>query len=314
MKYKLIKSDKILYSKKRRALKQQKLEVSASYLELVEKQRFFISDSIKIVEKIKIPHFDMNSILPKIPKVHIPNLTDSMLDAISKVNKALTESIRIQMNLIEHISANTDFSKLRETISLLEKSLKLFIQYCEQHKMSMTLEYFSDYYDIYLGKNEITDEDIYVTFKKHYSAIKKNLIENDFYHPKKQYITRILENFDNKRYPEAAMLALAAIDYLTIYRTYREEREPEYKSIKKVLNKHIHGYEEDIEQVITQYTVKLIKAHYDNNNDIDDPDYVNRNRLMHGIMEIEKIKKIDCIKLIYLLDVLSSIEIHLVEK
>ena len=35
---------------------------------------------------------------------------------------------------------------------------------------------------------------------------------------------------------------------------------------------------------------------------------------MHGIMDIEKIKKIDCIKLIYLLDILSTIKIELVKE
>ena len=91
------------------------------------------------------------------------------------------------------------------------------------------------------------------------------------------------------------MLALASIDYLTIYNTY-QEREANYKSINMILNKDILDNEEEIEQVITQYTVKLIKEYYGINNDIDDPDYINRNRLMHGIMDIESIKKIDCIK------------------
>ena len=109
------------------------------------------------------------------------------------------------------------------------------------------------------------------------------------------------------------MLALASIDYLTIYNTYQEEREANYKSINMILNKDILDNEEEIEQVITQYTVKLIKEYYGINNDIDDPDYINRNRLMHGIMDIESIKKIDCIKLLYLIDVLSTIKVKLVK-
>ena len=109
------------------------------------------------------------------------------------------------------------------------------------------------------------------------------------------------------------MLALASIDYLTIYNTYQEEREDNYKSINMILNKDILDNEEEIEQVITQYTVKLIKEYYGINNDIDDPDYINRNRLMHGIMDIESIKKIDCIKLLYLIDVLSTIKVKLVK-
>ncbi|RIM85350.1 hypothetical protein BU109_12285 [Staphylococcus xylosus] len=80
-----------------------------------------------------------------------------------------------------------------------------------------------------------------------------------------------------------------------------------------ILNKDILDNEEEIEQVITQYTVKLIKEYYGINNDIDDPDYINRNRLMHGIMDIESIKKIDCIKLLYLIDVLSTIKVKLVK-
>jgi len=126
-------------------------------------------------------------------------------------------------------------------------------------------------------------------------------------------IQRIITNFENKRYTETAMLALAAIDYLIIYNTFQEEREAKYKNINKILNKDISGNEEEIEQVITQYTVKLIKGYYGANNDIDDPEYINRNRLMHGIMDIESIKKIDCIKLIYILDVLSTIKVELIE-
>lgn len=108
-------------------------------------------------------------------------------------------------------------------------------------------------------------------------------------------------------------LALASIEYLTIYNTYQEEREPKYKAINNILKKDIIGNEEEIEQIITQNTVKLIKEYFGINNDVDDPEYINRNRLMHGIMDIESIKKIDCIKLIYLLGVLSTIKIKLVE-
>lgn len=179
--------------------------------------------------------------------------------------------------------------------------------------MSMRLEYFSDYYDIYIDKNAIAEEDLYLIFKNHYHNIKDNLTENEFYQPKKAYISRIIDNFENRRYTEVAMLSLAIIDYLTIYNTFQEKREAKYKNIKTILNKHILGNEKEINQVITQYTVKLIKNYYSNHNDIDDPDYINRNRLMHGIMDIESIKKIDCIKLIYLLDVLSLIEIQLVK-
>ncbi|WP_458622512.1 hypothetical protein [Staphylococcus hominis] len=236
-----------------------------------------------------------------------------MADTVLKVNNTLNDSFKVHINLINNITTNIDFNKLQKIISLLEENLMQFIRYSEKYRLSMKLEYFSDYYGIYLEKEKITDEDIYTTFKSHYSTIKNNLMKNEFYYPKRFYIRRAINNFENKRYPETAMLALAAIEFLTIYNTFQEKREANYKSINIILNKDILNKKEEIEQVITQYTVKLLKEYYGINNDIDDPDYINRNRLMHGIMDIESIKKIDCIKLLYLMDVLSTIKVELLK-
>ncbi|PCM41060.1 hypothetical protein MUA27_00275 [Mammaliicoccus sciuri] len=281
-----------------------------------------IDNSLEVINKLKLPQLKIASInsyitsvesIVKNVQIHATKINKLMNDTIIKVNRVLNESLKVHLNLINNITTNIDFSKLQEMIDFLEESLKQFIKYSEIHRLSMKIEYFSDYYDIYLEKHKITEEDIYITFKSHYSSIKNNLIENDFYYPKRSYIQRIIANFENKRYTETAMLTLAAIDYLIIYNTFQEEREAKYKNINKILNKDISGNEEEIEQVITQYTVKLIKDYYGINNDIEDPDYINRNRLMHGIMDIESIKKIDCIKLIYLIDVLSTIKVELME-
>lgn len=94
-----------------------------------------------------------------------------------------------------------------------------------------------------------------------------------------------------KRYVEASMLSLAVIDYLTIYNVYQEKREPNYKSIKFVLNKDIEDNDKELERIITHTTIKLIKEYYSSYNKIKDPAYINRNRLMHGIMDIQSIKK-----------------------
>ncbi|TJY15186.1 hypothetical protein [Staphylococcus chromogenes] len=272
--------------------------------------------------KLKLPNFDIVRIKPHLTNIEnivrkaqkrAPTINNLMAGNIIKVNRALNDSFKVHKNLINNITTNIDISKLQKTFNLLKESLIEFIKYSEKYRLSMKLEYFSDYYDIYLEKHKITDEDIYVTFKSHYATIKNNLIENDFYYPKRSYIQRVIDNFENKRYTETSMLALASIDYLTIYNTFQEEREANYKSINMILNKDILDNEEEIEQVITQYTVKLIKEYYGINNDIDDPDYINRNRLMHGIMDIESIKKIDCIKLLYLIDVLSTIKVELVK-
>ncbi|TDM13570.1 hypothetical protein [Macrococcus bovicus] len=318
---KLIKTHRILYTNKR-ARDINELKVPKSYLDQINRQKKTIDNYWSTINRVNATRLDVESILSHIPKftsiveaaqIQRTQMNSLMTDTINKVNRILNDNLKAHINLINNITSNIDFSKLREAINLLEESLKLFIRYCEQYRLSMKLEYFSDYYDIYLEKSDITDEDIYRIFKSHYPDIKSNLTENDFYQPKEAYIYRIIDNFENKRYTEAAMLALAAIDYLTIYRAYQEEREPKYKSINTFLNKDILGNEEEIEQIITQYTVKVIKEHYSNNNAISDPDYINRNRLMHGVMDIKAIKKIDCIKLIYLIDVLSSIEIELVE-
>ncbi|RAV26954.1 hypothetical protein DQE84_02715 [Staphylococcus warneri] len=83
------------------------------------------------------------------------------------------------------------------------------------------------------------------------------------------------------------MLSLAVIDYLTIYNVYQEEREPNYKSIKSVLNKDIGDNDKELERIITHTTIKLIKEYYSNYNKIKDTSYINRNRFMHGIMDIQ---------------------------
>ena len=319
---KLVKYKGILYTSKRIKNSNQ-LKISNSYLDNSNRLTKKLDNNyLDAISRLKLPKFDIVSIKPHLTNVenivknvqkHVPKINNLMADNIIKVNRALNDSFKVHMNLINNITTNIDFSKLQKIINLLEESLIQFIKYSENYRLSMKLEYFSDYYDIYLEKNKITDEDIYVTFKSHYATIKNNLIENDFYYPKRSYIQRVIDNFENKRYAETTMLALASIDYLTIYNTYQEEREANYKSINMILNKDILDNEEEIEQVITQYTVKLIKEYYGINNDIDDPDYINRNRLMHGIMDIESIKKIDCIKLLYLIDVLSTIKVKLVK-
>lgn len=318
---KLIKYNSVLYTNKRLKNTNQ-LKLSKLYLDYSNRLTKPIDNSLDVINRLKLPQLKIVSVKSYLTNIenivgnvqrHVPKINNLMADTIIKVNRALNDSFKVHINLINKITTNIDFSKLREAINLLEESLKLFIKYSEKYRLSMKLEYFSDYYEIYLEKDKITDEDIYVTFKSHYSIIKNNLIENDFYYPKSAYIQRVIDNFEHKRYTEAAMLALASIDYLVIYNTYQEEREAKYKNINKILNRDILGNEEEIEQVITQYTVKLIKKYYGTNNDIEDPDYINRNRLMHGIMDIESIKKIDCIKFIYLLDVLSTIKVELVK-
>ncbi|GGI42975.1 hypothetical protein [Mammaliicoccus stepanovicii] len=322
-KFVLIKFDKILYKKREKKNTLNSFKLPNTYIESIYQQKRVIERYSNIINRISLPKLDIVNIKPILPNPNLfPTLTNMqqstkvnnvIADTIRDVNKLINDSLNVQINLINRVTSGIDLNKQKETISLLEEQLGTFIEYCEQFKLSMRLEYFSDYYDIYLDKKAITDEDIYIVFKKHYDDIKNNLIENEFYLPKKEYVQRIIENFENKRYTEVAMLTLAIIDYLTIYKAYQEEREPRYKSINMVVNKHILGNEKEINQVITQYTVKLIKCYYSIHNDIEDPDYINRNRLMHGIMDIEFIKKIDCIKLIYLLDVLSSIEIKLLK-
>ncbi|RAI81019.1 hypothetical protein BFS35_005465 [Macrococcoides goetzii] len=319
MKYKLIRIDKKLYTKKRNIKNVNKEYIPSVYLEAINKQKRFINDSVNVLNNIHIPNFNvsrtvtMNLETLKLPKMNFVTPNDIITETVAEVNKILNDSIKVKINLINNITASVNLDKIRETVRQITESLKQFIEYCEQYKMSMSLEYFSDYYDIYLEKNKITDEDIYITFKKHYVTIKENLIENEFYHLKKSYIKRILSNFENKRYTEVAMLSLAVIDYLTIYRACKEKRESKYKNIHNILNKHVRDNESGIEEIITQYTVLLIKSYYSIDNDLEDPKYINRNRLMHGIMDIETINKLDCIKLIYLLDVLSSMNIHFVE-
>lgn len=318
---KLIKYNSVLYTNKR-LINANQVKMPKLYLGYINRLTKPMNNYLDVINRLKLPQSKLDNIKPYLIKVenivnnvqrHVPDINKLMVDNVIKVNRALNDSFKTHINLINNITTNIDYSNLRKAINLLEESLKLFIIYSENYRLSMKLEYFSDYYDIYLEKDKITDEDIYVTFKSHYSTIKNNLIENDFYYPKRSYIYRVIDNFENKRYTETSMLALASIDYLTIYNTYQEKREANYKSINKVLNKDILHNEEEIEQVITQYTVKLIKEYYGINNDIDDPDYINRNRLMHGIMDIESIKKIDCIKLLYLIDVLPTIKVELVK-
>ncbi|TGE17877.1 hypothetical protein [Staphylococcus petrasii] len=300
---KLIKYNGVLYTSKRLKNTNQ-LNTSKSHLGYNSRLKFPCFDIVNNKSYLDI----MRNIQKRVSKIN-----NIMTDTILKVNKTLNDSFKVHINLINNITTNIDFNKLQKIISLLEENLIQFIRYSEKYRLSMKLEYFSDYYGIYLEKEKITDEDIYATFKSHYSTIKNNLMENDFYYPKRSYIRRAINNFENKRYPETAMLALASIEFLTIYNTFQEKREANYKSINIILNKDILNKKEEIEQVITQYTVKLLKEYYGINNDIDDPDYINRNRLMHGIMDIESIKKIDCIKLLYLMDVLSTIKVELLK-
>ncbi|HCQ3538749.1 TPA: hypothetical protein ACF5WZ_000198 [Staphylococcus aureus] len=109
------------------------------------------------------------------------------------------------------------------------------------------------------------------------------------------------------------MLFLASIEYLVIYQTFNEEREPKYKRINAILSQDIQENADELLHVINSNAIDILKCYYSSHNDIEDPNYVNRNRLMHGIMEAQNIKKLDCIKLIYLLDLLPVIEVDIEE-
>ncbi|EHC9913426.1 TPA: hypothetical protein K8938_000866 [Staphylococcus pseudintermedius] len=263
------------------------------------------SMSKSIDEVNRVVNSSMFKSITKVNKV----VNSSMSESIAKVNKVVNESIKRNIDLINNISNSINFDELNKLMSRLKKQLQDFIIYCQNLNLSMKLEYFSLYYEIYVKYGRITDEDVYVTFKKHYSKIKNNLLKNDFYKPKQFYINRVIDNFENKRYVEASMLLLASIDYLTIYQTYSEKRETKYKRINRILNQDIKDNEDELNQVINENAINTIKTIYSSHNDIEDPDYINRNRLMHGVMEAENIKKIDCIKLIYILDLLSVMKI-----
>jgi len=178
---KLIKYKGVLYWNKR-VKNTNHLKITKHYLGY---NNILKSSQFKL-DSIKSYLINFESIVKSV-QLHAPKINKLMNDAIIKVNRVLNESLKVQLNLINNITTNIDFSKLQEMIDLLEESLKQFIKYSEIHRLSMKLEYFSDYYDIYLEKHKITEEDIYITFKSHYSSIKNNLIENNFYYPANYY-------------------------------------------------------------------------------------------------------------------------------
>ncbi|HEG9160043.1 hypothetical protein ACO1DJ_02825 [Staphylococcus epidermidis] len=305
-KFKLVKRQKKLYFKKNRS-NLSLMKFPKPYLNNIKLQTSYIDKTKMLINKSILSSIANTKV--QIPKV--PQISKDIRKAINNTTSLINENIQQYTNLMNKITSSIDLDKLKQIVESLQESLKKFIYYFETHKMSMKLEFFSDYYGVYVEKNQITDVDIYTNFKNHYSSIKYNLLNNDFYFPKSSYINLILSNFEKKRYVEASMLSLAVIDYLTIYNVYQEERESNYKSIKSVLNKDIEDNDKELERIITHTTIKLIKEYYSSYNKIKDPAYINRNRLMHGIMDIQSIKKIDCIKLLYILDVLSVIKVKL---
>ena len=218
-KFNLVKRQKKLYFKKNRSNLSLK-KFPKPYLNNIKLQTSYIDKTKMLINKSILSSIANTKF--QIPKV--PQISKDIREAINNTTSLINENIQQYTNLVNKITSSIDLDKLKQIVGSLQESLKKFIYYFETHKMSMKLEFFSDYYGVYVEKNQITDVDIYTNFKLHYSSIKYNLLNNDFYFPKSSYINLILSNFEKKRYVEASMLSLAVIDYLTIYNVYQEER------------------------------------------------------------------------------------------
>ncbi|HHW6760910.1 TPA: hypothetical protein ACU2V2_002692 [Staphylococcus aureus] len=319
--FKLVKINKVLYFyKKQRNLDAYKIPKSVQNNIYSQGEIFFrytqitknLLGSTNSLMNIKPLLSSMNQ-LTKVPILNIPNFDTIMTENIRKVNSIINDSIRNHLELINTISFKLDIEKINKLVGNFKKKLRVFLEHVHSQNLCVKLEYLTEYYEIYLENEVIREQDIYKTFKKHYQEIKSNLLSDEFYLPKQFYISRAIDNFENKRYVEASMLFLASIEYLVIYQTFNEEREPKYKRINAILSQDIQENADELFHVINSNAIDILKCYYSSHNDIEDPNYINRNRLMHGIMEAQNIKKLDCIKLIYLLDLLPVIEVVIEE-
>ena len=116
---KLVKYKGILYTSKRIKNSNQ-LKISNSYLGLTKK---LDNNYLDAISRLKLPKFDIVSIKPHLTNVenivknvqkHVPKINNLMADNIIKVNRALNDSFKVHMNLINNITTNIDFSKLQK--------------------------------------------------------------------------------------------------------------------------------------------------------------------------------------------------------
>lgn len=120
---KLIKYKGILYTSKRIKNSDQ-LKTSNSYLDNSNRLKKKLDNNyLDAISRLKLPKIDIVNIKPHLTNIenivknvqkHVPKINNLMADNIIKVNRALNDSFKVHMNLINNITTNIDFSKLQK--------------------------------------------------------------------------------------------------------------------------------------------------------------------------------------------------------
>lgn len=314
--YFISKKNKILYFKMSKLPQKNNDFFSESYLKDMNKQIRNMKPQIDFIQKMDLKPIIknieyMNNIKRSFTIPKVPIINQEMSKSIKSINRIMSDAIRNQINLINSLKDALNFDEFNEIISNFSDNLKSYIEYSQDTNLCVSLLYMTDYYHVFVKDKEINNEVLNEIFEEHYPSIKEDFYNNEFYIPKRNYINQIIENFEAERYIECSMLLLSVIDYMTIYEAFHEHREPKYKRLDKIVQQNLEEGDHELDKLITQFAINTIRHYYSSDNNLNDPDYVNRNRLMHGIMDIENITKTDCIKLIYLLDILPTLDIRI---
>lgn len=269
-----------------------------------------------------------NSFLPlSLPKIDL-GLTYHVVQQFETMRKQMTltnnmvqdimQPIRNQVNSIQAILTSLpkitlpefDKEKLKEIAEELQYKYQLFFNELKEKGILPSFKFIDIYEEHFSEHGCIEERFIIEQFEKDFPEIKSSFYSHELFKEKYSYLELAIEDYCKEKYSQCTFLLFSAMDYTVVYSLLRKERGKIYYPLKSSLKEGLS----DLDRAFIDYEYhiafqKIAENYYKNDNNIEDPRLVNRNRLMHGTMDINNIGKIDCIKLFYLIESLVDIKI-----
>lgn len=294
-------------------------------------RELFQTDQVKFYKKHQNtpPHLiTQNSFFHlNIPKIdlgisyHFTQHIEAMRKQMTLTNtmvQDIMQPIRNQMDSIQSILSSLpkitipkfDIESLKEITAGIRYKYQLFFSECKEKGMLPSFKFIDSYEEQFSEHGFIEDEFIIEQFEKDFTEIKTSFSSNKLFEEKYSFLELAIQDYYDERYSQSIFLLFSAMDYTVVYSLLRKERGKKYNPLKKSLKEGLS----DLDRAFIDYEYhtafqSIAEKYYENDNNIEGPTLVNRNRLMHGTMDINNISKIDCIKLFYLIESIVDIKI-----
>lgn len=140
-----------------------------------------------------------------------------------------------------------------------------------------------------------------------FNALKKE----EFYKNKTDLVTYIIDLFNKEDYYSCYSESLKLIDYLIVNKLAHSENNTTYKPSKQIIDKKFKNLKNSLSKLEIKSSVKLDNL-FENSfqyNFYDKYNNINRNKVMHGDVNLKDVKKENCIFLLIMLDCFKDLYI-----